>query len=90
MCLIIFPLSKNQKLGFCKNVSLDFYLQSRIKKLRFSLKNYQSTAPADKFLEALEIKHVYGQLYSPVETNRDGTYIDFKNGIGRKAKPKCK
>ncbi|WP_115712200.1 hypothetical protein [Legionella sainthelensi] len=63
--------------------SLDFYPQSRIKKIEIFFKNLdQSTAPADKFLEALEIKHVYGQLYSPY-----GAYIDFKNGVGRKAKP---
>lgn len=41
---MIFPLSKNEKLGFCKNGRLDFYLQSRIKKIEIFFKNLdQST-----------------------------------------------
>lgn len=73
--------NKVKFITFNYDVGLDFYLQTRIKEIEIFLKtSEQSVSPADKFLEELEIKHVYGQLYSPVDARRYGLYFDFKDG----------
>lgn len=72
--------NKVKFITFNYDVSLDFYLQTRIKEIEIFLKkSKQSVSPADKFLKELEIKHVYGELYSPVDTMRYGLYFDFKD-----------
>lgn len=64
---------------FNYDVSLDYYLYSRIKKIEIFVKNEEgSKTPADNFLNELDIEHVYGQLYSPIYLEQYGRYIDLK------------
>lgn len=78
--------NKVKFITFNYDVSLDFYLQSRIKKIEIFIKtSEQLSSPADKFLEELDIKHVYGQLYSSVDINQYGAYFDFSDEIGESA-----
>ena len=59
-------------------MSLDFYLHSRLKKIENFVKcDDKSDSPADGFLNKLDIEHVYGQLYSFVNAEKYGKYIDI-------------
>ncbi|KTD66726.1 hypothetical protein Lste_2932 [Legionella steelei] len=73
--------NKVKFITFNYDVGLDFYLQTRIREIEIFLKtSEQSVSTADKFLEELEIKHVYGQLYLPADPSRYGLYFDSKDG----------
>ncbi len=73
-------LSENKVkfITFNYDVSLDYFLHSRLKKIEnFVKSDDKSDSPADSFLNELDIEHVYGQLYSLVNYNQYGKYIDI-------------
>jgi len=64
---------------FNYDVSLDYYLHSRLKKIENFVKIEGKTeSPADEFLNNLDIEHVYGQLYLPIDNNQYGKYFDLQ------------
>ncbi|HHX8757293.1 hypothetical protein ACF0MN_11570 [Legionella pneumophila] len=70
--------NKIKFITFNYDVSLDYFLHSRLKKIEnFVKKNETSNSPADKFLNELDIEHVYGQLYQLVDSEQYGKYIDI-------------
>ena len=73
-------LSKNEVkfITFNYDVSLDYFLHSRLKKIEnFVTSDDTSESPAESFLNALDIEHVYGQLYLHVNSDQYGKYIDL-------------
>lgn len=76
-------LSENKVkfITFNYDVSLDYYLHSRLKKIESFVKSDdKSVSPADSFLNELDIEHVYGQLYLLVNPDHYGKYMDFEEG----------
>lgn len=74
-------LSENKVkfITFNYDVSLDYYLHSRLKKIEnFVKSDDKSHSPADSFLNELEIEHVYGHLYLLVKPEHYGKYMDFE------------
>lgn len=70
--------NKIKFITFNYDVSLDYFLHSRLKKIEnFVKSDDKSESPADSFLNALDIEHVYGYLYSLVNTDQYGKYIDI-------------
>ncbi len=72
-------LSRNKIrfITFNYDVSLDFYLRSRIRQIEIFLKQHGNpSSPAESFLSTLEIKHVYGQLYTSVNYDAYGRYME--------------
>lgn len=73
-------LSENKVkfITFNYDVSLDYYLHSRLKKIENFVKGKdKSGSPADNFLNKLEIGHVYGHLYPLINPDHYGKYIDL-------------
>ncbi|GAN26150.1 MULTISPECIES: hypothetical protein [Legionella] len=73
-------LSENKVkfITFNYDVSLDYFLHSRLKKIEnFVKRDDKSDSPADSFLNELDIEHVYGQLYSLINSDQYGKYIDI-------------
>ncbi len=61
---------------FNYDMSLDYFLHSRIKKIENFIKiDERSHSPALIFLNKLKLEHVYGQLYSLANNNHYGKYI---------------
>ncbi|SEG40875.1 hypothetical protein SAMN02746093_02841 [Legionella quinlivanii DSM 21216] len=70
--------NKIKFITFNYDVSLDYFLRSRIKKIENFIKNDEkSQSPADSFLSELNIEHIYGQLYPLVKFEQYGKYIDI-------------
>lgn len=63
---------------FNYDVSLDFYLFSRLSKVEIFIKNTtdQNESLAKEFLNNLKINHVYGKLYSEINIDTYGKYFD--------------
>lgn len=72
--------NKIKFITFNYDVSLDYFLHSRLKKIENFVKSDDKTdSPADSFLNALEIEHVYGQLYPLVNFDQYGKFIDISD-----------
>lgn len=73
--------NKIKFITFNYDVSLDYFLHSRLKKIEnFVKSDDKSNSPADSFLNELDIEHVYGQLYPLVNSDSYGKYIDISEG----------
>jgi len=71
--------NKVRFITFNYDVSLDYYLNSRISDTEiFSTEDNGDISPSKKFLNEMQINHVYGQLYSDLTPNAYARY-EHKN-----------